>query len=126
MQGRRAPSGPAECSGRRRAQENREQLEKLKNRQEEVEEGARALQKQLDLWVLSVQEQIDGVKAQSVLVLKDDVVAAQTGETLCWLLFKESVSQRAQSIELKKNADKCYFVLVMHSRFGQIERFIST
>lgn len=83
MQGRRAPSGPAECSGWRRAQENREQLEKLKNRQEEVEEGARALQEQLDLWVVSVQEQIDGVKAQSVLVLKDDVVGPQTGETLC-------------------------------------------
>ncbi|XP_053085176.1 rab5 GDP/GTP exchange factor isoform X1 [Pangasianodon hypophthalmus] len=83
MQGRRAPSGPTECAGQRRAQENREQLEKIKNRQEKVEQGVRALQEQLDLWVRSVQDQIDEVRAQSVLVLKDDVAEPQPGETVC-------------------------------------------
>lgn len=83
MLGRRAPPGAAECAGQRRAQENREQLEKLKNRQEKVDEGARALQEQLDLWVRSVQDQIDEVKTLSVLVLNDGAAAAQPGETAC-------------------------------------------
>ncbi|TSW89626.1 Rab5 GDP/GTP exchange factor [Bagarius yarrelli] len=83
MQGRRAPPTLAECSGQQRAQENREQLEKLKNRQEKVEQGVRALQEQLDSWVRSVQDQIDDVKAQTVLVLKEDGAEAQPGETVC-------------------------------------------
>lgn len=83
MQGRRAPSGPAERAGQKRAQENREQLEQLKNRQEKIDQGARALQEQLDLWVRSVQDQIDEVRAQSVLVLKDDVAEVPPGETVC-------------------------------------------
>lgn len=83
MQGRRTPSEPAECTGQRRAQENREQLEKLKNRQEKVEQGVRAFQEQLDLWVRSVQDQIDEVRTQSMLVLKDDVAEAQPEKTVC-------------------------------------------
>ncbi|KAG7318534.1 hypothetical protein KOW79_018289 [Hemibagrus wyckioides] len=83
MQGRRASSVPAENTGQRKAQENREQLEKLKTRQEKVDQGVRALQEQLDLWVRSVQDQIDEVRAQSVLVLKDDGAEAQPGETVC-------------------------------------------
>ncbi|KAF7687591.1 rab5 GDP/GTP exchange factor-like isoform X1 [Silurus meridionalis] len=82
MQGRRAPSEPTEHAGKRRAQENREQLEKLQTRQEKVEQGVRALQEQLNLWVRSVQEQIDKVMSESVLVLKDDA-EAQPGETVC-------------------------------------------
>lgn len=83
MQGRRASSVPAENTGQRKAQENQEQLEKLKTRQEKVDQGVRALQEQLELWVRSVQDQIDEVRAQSVLVLKDDGAEAQPGETVC-------------------------------------------
>lgn len=83
MQGRRAPPESVECAGQRRAQENREQLEKLKNRQEKIDQGVRALQEQMDMWVRSVQDQIDDVTAETVLVLKDDVAEAQPGETAC-------------------------------------------
>ncbi|GAA6089477.1 rab5 GDP/GTP exchange factor-like [Tachysurus ichikawai] len=82
MQGRRASAVPVENTGQRRAQENREQLEKLKTRQDKVEQGARAFQEQLDSWVRSVQGQIDEVRAQSVLVLKDVGAESQPGKTV--------------------------------------------
>ncbi|XP_026865118.1 rab5 GDP/GTP exchange factor-like [Electrophorus electricus] len=68
MQGRRVPPQPLEGDGKKRARENREQLEELKKRQESVEQGVRALQEQLEQWVHCVQEQVDEVRGQSTLV----------------------------------------------------------
>ncbi|XP_072521045.1 rab5 GDP/GTP exchange factor-like [Salminus brasiliensis] len=107
MQGRSTLSKPPEVDSQRRARENREQLEDLKNRQEKVDQGVRTLQEQLGQWVQSVQEKMDEVSAQStllenhlaeafeksavsardqsVLVLRDDAASnkADPGETEC-------------------------------------------
>ncbi|XP_062873845.1 rab5 GDP/GTP exchange factor-like [Trichomycterus rosablanca] len=82
MEGRRAPSEPAECAGQRRARENRERLEDLKGRQEKIQQGVRALHQQLESWVQSVQDQVEEVKAQSGSVLGDDA-ETPSGKTAC-------------------------------------------
>ncbi|XP_076843338.1 rab5 GDP/GTP exchange factor-like [Brachyhypopomus gauderio] len=73
MQGRTVPPRPPEGDSKKKAQENRQQLEDLKKRQESVEQGVRALREQLDQWVRCVQEQVEEVRARSTLPHLDQV-----------------------------------------------------
>ncbi|KAJ8286265.1 hypothetical protein GJAV_G00036440 [Gymnothorax javanicus] len=78
MQGRRGPLQGGESQ--RKAWDAREALEELGSRQEQVVLGAQALQKQLQMWVESVQVQVDEIAAQAATAQTDEVKAASAPE----------------------------------------------
>ncbi|MBN3312679.1 RABX5 factor, partial [Atractosteus spatula] len=66
MQGKRAAPRDAEtdCEGLRRARKNRQLLAEVASRQEQLAEGAQALQADLARWVQAVQTQVEEIQAK--------------------------------------------------------------